>query len=105
MTFAKEGDTGAFTRGMDRVLLKVTELSQVYFPVATKYFDALRDLSDGIKDGWAMYESGDVDGALTEIWGAVKVAVDDIVPEEFEHKETYKLVMGSIDGVVGEMSR
>mmetsp|Transcript_5290 Transcript_5290/g.11985 ORF Transcript_5290/g.11985 Transcript_5290/m.11985 type:complete len:582 (-) Transcript_5290:231-1976(-) len=105
LTFAREGDTEALVSGMGRILQEVTELSEDYFPGATKYLHALRDFSDGVGEGWTMYGSGNVDGALVKIWDSLKIAVDELVPDDVQNQQTYQLVMGTVDGVVGEMSR
>jgi len=108
--FKSSGDANALTQGVKSILYLAVEMfsdvlaiSRVA-PKIAEYFDAIVDLIDGVSASWELHAEGHIAQATEAVWKAVKIAVDDVTPEKITNHQTYSLVMGTVDGVMGRLT-
>jgi len=104
MDFRKSGDTDKLISAVQTILSTGLSGCSKVFPEEAKYFTALEDLLAGIGESWDEFTAGNTVKAVEVVWGALKTSVDDLVPEEWADDDTYALVMGTVDRVIGNLS-
>jgi hypothetical protein len=104
MDFRKTGDTDKLISAVQIILSTGLSGCSKVFPEEAKYFTALEDLFAGIGESWDEFTAGNTVKAVEVVWGALKTSVDDVVPQEWADDETYALVMGTVDLVIGNLS-
>jgi len=105
MDFRKTGETDKLISAIKIILSTGLNGCSKVFPKEAKYFTALEDLFDGIGESWDEFTEGNTAKAVEVVWGALKTSVDDIIPQEWADDETYALIMGTVDRVIGRLSQ
>lgn len=81
-----------------------------FVPTATamevvKYVDAVSDVLGAIGGSWTKFETGQEAQAIQDLYFALRVVLNNVLPESVRNDETYNLIIGTIDNVMADLSK
>lgn len=107
--YAEEGQPSVLMSAIGEILTSLSDGVVQFVPHATaqevvKYVNAVSDILDAVGASWAGFQSGQTVQAVEDLYFALRVTVEGLVPESIRNDETYQIVIGALDGVVGDLS-
>jgi len=103
--FQSEGDTDALTRVISAIIGAGKRALQDTLPEVVPFLNAIDGMVQGMDGGWKLYLDGNIESAVGAFWKATHNAVDSLLPEELRTHETYQLVTGMADHVIGDLTK
>ena len=70
-----------------------------------KYVDAVADMLGAIGGSWTKFETGKEAEAIEDLYFAMRGVLDTVLPESVRNDETYNLIIGTLDNVMGDLSK
>jgi len=107
--FQEEGRPEAVVAAISDVLTLLSDGIVKFVPSATaqevaRYVDAVSDLLGAVGASWSGFESGQEVRAIEDLYFALRGVLDQVLPEDLRNEETYKLIIGTLDGVIYNLS-
>ncbi|CAK0868544.1 unnamed protein product [Prorocentrum cordatum] len=107
--FQEEGRPDAVIMAISDILWLLSEGVVRFVPHETaqevaKYVDAVGDLLGAVGASWEGFGSGQEAQAIEDLYFALRGVLDQVLPEDLRNDETYKLVIGTLDGVIYSLS-
>jgi hypothetical protein len=107
--FTEDGSPDAIIMAVSDILTILTEGVVEFVPQETaqevvKYVDAVADVLGALGTSWAGFESGQEAQAIEDLYFGLRAALDQVLPEDLQNDETYKLIIGTLDGIMYNLS-
>jgi len=107
--FTEDGRTDLLVLAIGDILVTLSDGVMKFVPHETalevvKYVDSVGDVLTAIGTCWSGFESGEEIQAVEDLYYGLRAAVEQMIPEDLRNDETYKLVIGTLDGVVADLS-
>jgi len=107
--FAEEGRPDQLVLAMGEILATLCDGVVKFVPHETatevvKYVDAVGDIFNAVGVSWVGFESGREVEAIEGLYFGIRAAVEQMVPEDIRNDDTFKLVIGTLDAVVADLS-
>jgi len=102
--FRTTGETESLIKAIRTIMTTAFSSCAMVFQQEAKYFKALGDLIDGIGESWDEFSHGNTKLATLLIWDALRVSVDDVLPQQWSTDGSYMLVMETLDQVISGLS-
>jgi hypothetical protein len=108
-TFNEEGRPEALVAGISNILTALSDGVMRFVPSETaqeivKYVDAIADLLMATGNAWTGFESGQTPQAIEDLYFGLRATLDQLIPSDIQTNETYQVIIGTLDGVVGGLS-
>merc|ERR1719262_674555 len=107
--FQEEGRPEAVVSAISDILTLLSDGIVKFVPSETaqevaRYVDAVSDLLGAVGVSWSGFESGQEARAVEDLYFALRGVLDQVLPEDLRNDETYKLIIGTLDGVIYNLS-
>jgi hypothetical protein len=107
--FNEEGRPQALVTGLTNILIALSDGVVMFVPVETAqeivtYVDAVTDLLDVVGNAWTGFESGHTTQAIEDLYFGLRATIDQVIPSGIQNNDTYSVIVGTLDGVVGDLS-
>jgi hypothetical protein len=108
--FQEEGRPDAVIMAISDILFLLSDGVVRFVPHQTaqevaKYVDAVGDLLGAVGASWGGFStSGQEAQAIEDLYFALRGVLDQVLPEDLRNDETYKLIIGTLDGVISSLS-
>lgn len=107
--FTENGRPDLLVLAIGDILVTLSDGVMKFVPHQTalevvKYVDSVADILNAIGISWSGFESGQEIQAIEDLYYGLRAAVEQMIPEDLRKDETYKLVVGTLDGVVADLS-
>jgi len=107
--FTENGRPDLLVLAIGDILVTLSDGVMKFVPHQTalevvKYVDSVGDILNAIGISWSGFESGQEIQAIEDLYYGLRAAVEQMTPEDLRNDATYKLVIGTLDGVVANLS-
>jgi hypothetical protein len=107
--FQEDGNPDAVILAVSDILNLLGEGVVEFVPMRTaqeviKYVDAVADVLGALGTSWAGFENGQEAQAIEDLYAGLRAALDNVLPANLKNDETYKLIIGTLDGVIFNLS-
>merc|ERR1719262_2087131 len=107
--FQEEGRPEAVVSAISDILTLLSDGIVKFVPSETaqevaRYVDAVSDLLGAVGDSWSGFENGQEAQAIENLYFALRGVLDQVLPEDLRNDETYKLIIGTLDEVIYNLS-
>jgi hypothetical protein len=107
--FHEEGRPELLMVALNNTLTALADGLVTFVPLETAqevvmYVDALSDVLAATGTAWVGFESGQEAQAIEDLYFGLRSALDQLIPDVIQNDETYGIIIGTLDGVVGNLT-